>query len=370
MSISEFSSKFISFVFNKYLLSLLILIGFFINFFLIYIILILILLKLYLENKKIFFLILSYVLFTLLLFDFWNLKKPKLTKYNIASNVEYSIHPEIGYQPKKNRYFKEEIYLKNNKINEIKYTINEFGHRITGDENKESKKCIFVHGGSFAFGQMLNDEQSLPFLINLKLKNNFRVYNFAFNGYGPHQFLRKLEVRYLEDYSDCSDTIVLYEMIPDHIGRVAGKRSWGDKSPRYFIKGNNLMHGGFFSKYPYKILMKIRKNFRNSKFISTFIYNPEKITNYDNQVFLKVLKQIEVESKINFHKVNFLYVAWNLDLIKNSEIIEFIKSRNNIDINQIDFKGNKTTNEYDGHPSFLANDIISDEVIKKINLAE
>ena len=54
---------------------------------------------------------------------------------------------------------------------------------------------------------------------------------------------------------------MIYQFIFDHIGRTAGKRSWGDKSPRYIFKDNKLIQKGFFSDFPFKIIMKLRKNF-------------------------------------------------------------------------------------------------------------
>ena len=33
----------------------------------------------------------------------------------------------------------------------------------------------------------------------------------------------------------CKESIIVYQFIPDHIARSAGKRSWGDRSPRYIL---------------------------------------------------------------------------------------------------------------------------------------
>ena len=65
-----------------------------------------------------------------------------------------------------------------------------------------------------------------------------------------------------KEIGHCEKIIVVYKFIYDHIKRTSGKRSWGDKSPRYVYNKNQLVQNGFFSDFPFKIIMKIRKNFR------------------------------------------------------------------------------------------------------------
>ena len=146
------------------------------------------------------------------------------------------------------------------KIN--KYTINEHGHRKTINFDINTNECIVFFGGSIIFGQSLNDDETLPHYVSKKLNGKKKVFNFAFNGYGPHQFLSKIQNNYLDELKTCTKLDFIYLYINDHIGRVVGKRSWGDKSPRYIFNGNDLTQDGFFSSFPFKLIMKFRKNVR------------------------------------------------------------------------------------------------------------
>lgn len=362
--------KVISFFFNKYLIISLLVLGFFFNFFLIYLAICIFFLKKFLKKKKLIFLIFFYSCLSLILFDFWKFKTLTKNKYQIKSNIAYNINKKFGYFPKENKIFKEEIFLNKSKIDEISYSINKFGHRVTGETKLNTKKCVFFHGGSFTFGQMVNDQETLPYVFNINSGYKYKVFNLAFNGYGAHQFLAKLEVKYLEDYESCKETTIIYQFIPDHIGRSAGRRSWGDKSPRYIFENNELVDKGFFSNYPFKIFMKIRKNFRNSKIISNLIYNPEIDTVSEQNIFVKILQKTELLSKQIFNNVNFIYIVWDYDKIKNKNLKNFFNTSNIILVNNLKIDNDRIRNKYDEHPSKYLNYELSKIILKKIKSVE
>ena len=234
-------------------------------------------LKLYFESKKIIYLILVYIFLTFLIVDLF---APKVfldkNDYFTSSNIEYDIRKNFGYYPKVNSKFTEKIYFKGNLFKEINYTINKYGHRKTFNLNMQNNDCIAFFGGSIVFGQSLSDNETIPYFVSKKLKGKHTVFNFAFNGYGPHQFLHKIENDNLDELINCKNLKFVYLYIHDHIGRVVGKRSWGEQSPRYILNKEKLYQKDLFSSYPYKLIMKLRKNVRNSKIIST-LYDVNKI---------------------------------------------------------------------------------------------
>lgn len=74
-------------------------------------------------------------------------------------------------------------------------TINKNGFRVTSNRekniNSKTKKLVVI-GDSFAFGEEVNDEHSLPFLLS-DSNPNLEVYNLATSGYGHGQMLISLE---------------------------------------------------------------------------------------------------------------------------------------------------------------------------------
>ena len=274
------------------------LLGIIININLFFISICLVFLKVYLINKKIVYLILFYTFLTFMIYELVSINSFfEKNDYYTESNIQYDINKKYGYYPKKNSKFVEKIFYKDELLRINKYTINEYGHRKTVNSDININECIVFFGGSIIFGQSLNDNETLAHYVSVELNGEKQVFNFAFNGYGPHQFLSKIENGYLDELKKCNKADFIYLYINDHIGRVVGKRSWGDKSPRYIIEGDNLIQNGFFSSYPFKLVMKFRKNIRNSKIISIF-YNIEKTKKKINFYLLKFYMRLKVNLKI------------------------------------------------------------------------
>ena len=190
--------------------------------------------------KKKLFIYLSAIVLSLLLFESYQkfLSLKNKINYQVISNLEYSNDPLVGYRPIKGAIYNEKIYDNKKLLLDVVYSIDNKGFRITGSNINNYKKCVIFYGGSYTFGQSVNDEDTLPFQFNKLTNNKFRVFNFGFNGYGPHQFLA-----YLLNYSNldifkCESTILVYQFLYDHVGRVAGKRFYSDYSPRYILENN------------------------------------------------------------------------------------------------------------------------------------
>ena len=341
--------------------------GIFFNYFILLFFLTIACFLIYRANNKYIYIIISCFFITFFLFDIIIKTKHPNSAYITKTEIEYEVNEHYGYHPKKNRKFNEEIYYKNNLFKKNNYTINNFGHRKIENSTKIIDNCIIFHGGSNIFGQSLNDNETLPFYVKSSLNNRYNVFNFGFNGYGPHQFLSKLENNYIEELSSCSNSIIIYLFIADHIGRTAGKRSWGDKSPRYIFKDNKLIQKGFFSDFPFKIIMKLRKNFRHSQ-VFNIIHNVESVNEKDKQLYLSILKQIEKVSKEKFKKTRFIYIIWDDIHIKHDELNDFFNLSENVKISKLNIDENVKSNKIpgDNHPTKDFNLIIAKELKKLI----
>ena len=339
-----------------------------ISFKFLFLFLFLIFLKIYLNFKTNIYLSISYIFLSLLLIDIIApYSKNEDSQYYIESNIDYAINENYGYHPKINKIFEEKFYKNQSLFKKINYTVNNYGHRISSYVDGVND-CLLFHGGSIIFGQSINDNETLSNRTFQKLNNNFLVFNFGFNGYGPHQFLAKIENNYMEELNMCNNLLVIYLYIEDHIGRVAGKRSWGDKSPRYIFHKNRLTYKGFFSDYPYKLIMKIRKNIRNSFTISKII-NTETTDLKDEQLFIELIDSIEQKISSKFNQVNFLYIIWQIEKNKNNFTYQKLKQRNSIEIDTLNIaeKYKKNGIPGDNHPTKEFYEILSKEVVKFID---
>lgn len=348
----------------KYLI-LIFLTGLILSFQLVFFSICLITLKLFISSNRIIYLILSYIFLTLIIFDFF---APKIflkkSDYITNSNIDYSINKKFGYYPKKNSEFIEKVYFKKNLYRTNIYSINEYGHRDTFNIDLDYSNCIIFFGGSIIFGQSLNDNETLPYFVSKKIKSETSVFNYSFNGYGPHQFLSKIENGYVNELKNCENLKFVYFYINDHIGRTVGKRSWGADSPRYVLDGSKLYQEGFFSTYPYKFIMKFRKNIRNSKIISRF-YDANKISKKDVYLFVRILKEIEKKTKKMYYNSEMIYIIWNKDNLNLKILNNFFNNKKILEIDKLNIPKNYYSNNIpgDNHPTKKFNDLLSQNFV-------
>ena len=347
-------------------LALISILGLILNTKILFISLLFVYLKLYLKNKKIINLLLIYVFFSFFIFEVINIKFFfNKNEYYTESNIQYDIDKNYGYHPKKNSKFNEKIFFKKSLIKENNYLINEYGHRKTVGTNSDATNCIIFFGGSIVFGQSLNDDETLPYYVSKLYNDEAQVFNYAFNGYGPHQFLSKIENNHISEIKECKEISLIYFYINDHIGRVAGKRSWGDKSPRYIYDEENITQNNFFSSYPYKLIMKFRKNIRNSKIISIF-YNIEKTNKKDQILLVKILKKIEEEFNNLYPSNNFYYIVWNKEKLDLQIVNNFFKAKKTLYINDLNIPKVYQSNNIpgDNHPKKEFNELLAKKIKK------
>ncbi len=349
-------------IFFYSLIIILFLFGVFFNYLFLYFFLGLVFFIIFKLKSKYLFFLFSVFFFSFFLIEIIFKDKIVQTDYLTKNNITYEIDDNYGYHPKKNKIFAEEIFYKNKLLKKNIYTINKYGHRKI-DNKMKLESCIIFHGGSLTFGQSLSDNESLPYIIGNNYSQKYNVFNFAFNGYGPHQFLAKLKSFKLSEIQHCKDVIIIYQFIYDHIARTAGKRSWGDKSPRFIYKNEKLIYKGFFSDYPFKFIMKLRKNFRHSK-VSNIFFNLEKINQKDKEILLQVLKNIEILAKENFNSTKFIYLVWKNIENQNKKLDYFFNNAETIFINDLGLDYNILYNNIpgDNHPTKEFNLIMANEI--------
>ncbi len=146
-------------------------------------------------------------------------------------------------------------------IYDAHYKHDEYGNRITPNNNVDSKKCIAIYGGSFAYGSAVDSDKTLEYFLAQNLPE-YKILNFGIGAAGAHTALARLEFqidkRILEK---CEEFIAIYEAIPHHIYRAYGAylgahyRLDSQGVLRYFgtYKDGEYNHARFYQKNPPKI---------------------------------------------------------------------------------------------------------------------
>ena len=125
----------------------------------------------------------------------------------------------------------------------VTYTITRDGVRLTRG-NAQGDTWLFM-GCSFTFGEGVEDDETLPARFSEQLGWEANVVNLAASGYGPHQMLRMLETGRLGG-ATAPVKHVIYQAIPHHVVRAAGRTSFDVAGPSYKISGDSIRFAGPF----------------------------------------------------------------------------------------------------------------------------
>lgn len=247
------------------------------------------------------------------------------------------------------------IKLNNKNIN---YKILNDGSRFTGNQKNSSKSQIIFIGGSFTFGDAIDDEETIPYKIQ-ENSNKYNVKNFGVSGFGTYQSYLNLKKIYRNNNNI---KYVIYLFIDHHEVRNAGDASWLEdlnsrsKEPvsipyvsinkeNKFIEHSPITYVTFnLSKYSV-LITKLQKKIMRLKFYSK--------NNNQELITQKILVMINEMSKENNNEFIFINLLSKKDKIEKYKI--FSESNNIrygncvIDLNE------KYIVKNNGHPNNLAN---------------
>jgi hypothetical protein len=126
-------------------------------------------------------------------------------------------------------------------VYDVVYTIGPDGLRIAPPASDATLHgCVVFFGDSVTFGEGVNDDQTLPYQVGIKTDGRYKVYNFAFSGYGPHQMLAGLRAKWVERIAACKPTHFINLIILAHVARVAGLTGWDRHGPRFRLDRDGM----------------------------------------------------------------------------------------------------------------------------------
>lgn len=264
---------------------------------------------------------------------------------------------------------------------DVIYTTNCYGLRVVPhdlterdeERGKNYENAIFF-GDSFTYGEGLNDDETLPYLFEELSRGRYKVYNFGFHGYGPHQMLRIIETGLLEKIViDQQPMVVIYEALMQHIERVSGKMIWDAKVPRYKLSLSGMAeYAGTFTDDPsLQENLKHTKNLSNPKSQLLARLTGTNRTQEDTKLFVQIVLQVKnlLEKR---HKARFYVVVWPFGDKDDGKVIDDLK-KSGIDVITVDqiFKEYKDPMEkymieVDNHPTKLANERLAKYLLEYI----
>jgi hypothetical protein len=143
-------------------------------------------------------------------------------------------HPILGYAPYPDNVATSTKHIDNEWIYSVSYTIGPDALRVTPEASEDAEGSVLFFGGSFTFGEGVEDEDTMPYRVGVLTEGSYAIHNFALHGYGPHQMLSALEHGYVRDRVDHPPHYVIYTGAAFHAERVRGM-PWDQNGPRYLL---------------------------------------------------------------------------------------------------------------------------------------
>lgn len=272
--------------------------------------------------------IIAFVLFVVCVFGAWRVKNSRLKLFLAYFSViplcsgiaEFWLffsqdktqmtqpHEILGYANTPLYNGKAKLIVDDKVIYDISYTHDGYGNRITPNNNENSKKCIAIYGGSFAYGWGLDGNKTLESFLAKELPE-YRLLNFGIAGMGAHTILARLEFQIdSEILAQCDELISIYEAIPHHINRAYGAYL----GPNYQLNAKNKpVYRGtykagehtqqrFWAKQPPKITPKPQHEQKHISALKNFSFYVKNMFKFKRVLDKSYIKQAVLKRQGSF----------------------------------------------------------------------
>ncbi|MCX6183113.1 MAG: hypothetical protein NT150_14455 [Bacteroidetes bacterium] len=273
--------------------------------------------------------------------------------------------PLLGYKTKEHLTLSSLLTINNDTIYNCLVSSDEHGWRTSPFDSIKSKQAVFL-GCSFTFGEGLNDEQTLPYLVG---KNSaYNTYNLACLGYGPQQALLLAKNALLPP---AAETKVVYVYIDGHIQRANGTlsvvNSYGKNFPYPKLEDDSLMlYPSFEKKSPF--LLSLYSALRDCQTMQYFNLDlPLFLREKHFELFGKTIEKLALEVKKKY-KSDLILLIYPGSVL-HEKVLEHINI-NLIEVVDYSSLATKGDENYffktDGHPNALLNKIVAGRILVDI----
>jgi hypothetical protein len=309
-------------------------------------------------------------------FSHIEIKQPTFSAgYRVTDDV-------VGFAPAKGIQAHSRRMIGNDVLYDVTYTIDDNGLRISPPGKTDgSAGSLLFFGCSFTFGEGLEDNETLPYQVGYLSGGEYRIFNFAFHGYGPNQMLSMIEHGVVERIVGKAPRYAFYVAIPDHVSRVAGRVGYEKGTPRYVLDSEgNLEQAGHFVEEnpgaPWRI-SDLTRRLRRSAIYRRFSTPESDYFDADIPTFLAVVvrsKELLADQYpgLQFHIL--LWPYWDKGEMPLYEKVRDGLAKTGIPLHLVedilpDYKSDPQRymlSAADRHPNALANRLLAAYVLKSI----
>ena len=219
--------------------------------------------------------------------------------------------------------------VNNNVLYDAKYSINSNSRRMNPiDDNTQRTKGLLFLGGSFTFGEGVQDNETFPYYFS-KIAKKFIPYNISVQGYSLSDLFYHLNLKeegLFKNIPKAQDNIAIYYFIGHHIRRSTYPltafieienlnhdpnkqrklKDWYEDKPFYFVKDNELELKGIFRERVLK--NKIYSQLSKLKILSMTGIADFVETSFNLQDFKVLINKMHERLKVNMNVSKFFII--------------------------------------------------------------
>jgi hypothetical protein len=290
------------------------------------------------------------------------------------SDGYFTGHEILGYAPTKDSTVHSKKFVGESVAYDAVYTIDRNGLRVSQKDvegiSDSTKGCIVIFGDSFAFGEGVNDEETLPYRVGRR--SGYKVYNFGFHGYGPHHMLASLKHRLVQEIVSCVPRLVVFYALMD-IGRPVGRAPWDTHGPKYIMDEKGaVQYAGHFDDARPAWMTRLGHYAEKSSIYRRAFGSERPLTPEDLRLYVAVIETsrqicLDLFPQSGFHVI--LEAAQDYTQVKDALALRDIPVHSIAEIIE-DYRSDnaKYVIPHDGHPNALAHERVAQFVTESIVL--
>lgn len=259
-------------------------------------------------------------------------------------------------------------------IYDVSYSLDEFGRRVTPPGNsKPNTRYAMFFGGSFTFGEGLNDDETLSYQL-AEYSGKITPYNYGHPGYGPQHVLTQLQDSDIREQIPEENGILIYPLISTHVQRAIGSMivysSWGYNMPYYYLDADGSLQrdGNFTTGRPLRSMFySLAGKSQLFKYLGLDL--PVSPGKADFRLTAAIIGAAKTAYQENFGNDNFYVLIWP-GATTGKQLIPYLEEQGirYLDYSSsINFAEEKYQIQGDGHPSASAQQAVAQLIAEDIN---
>ncbi|MFP4500875.1 MAG: SGNH/GDSL hydrolase family protein [Candidatus Hydrogenedentota bacterium] len=288
----------------------------------------------------------------------------------------YVPHPRLGFGPRPGVTVRAEKRRGNEVAYTCTYTITEEGRRFTPvDQPGKRGRFALFFGGSFTFGQGVDDPDTLPAQFG-EAAPSHQPYNYGFCAYGPQSMYLQVNADDFADDVRQDRGVVVYTFLDEHMLRLMGSAriatTWGANLPHITRENGGIVHhGGFGDSRPARQF--VYRMFRHLPTVSYFRLDyPPPTASWGRDLLTAVFVETRDRLQARFENVAF-YVLFYPETKLGPSIAPQLQAAGveYVDYSDLFHKNRQPDATYylpDGHPTAAGHAVVARQLAADLGL--